>query len=298
MKQTGRATLVFLIGALAVMAAAATAGEGPRPGERLRDCGACPEMTVLPAATFLMGSPDDEHGRDPDEGPMHIVDMRQHRLAMGTYPVTVGQYRAFVLATGHEGTDDWIEPFGTAHRPSDDEPVVRVSWNDAVAYASWLARLTARPYRLPSEIEWEYAARGGATTAFPWGGNPDPGLANSGQPICCHGAVVGPDAWHYTSPVGSFPPNGFGLHDIAGNVHQWTADCWQDDYSGRGTAPREAAVDGDCAYRVVRGASWVRPPSAMRVAARNGLTPATTSPDIGFRISLDLDAPSATAPDR
>jgi formylglycine-generating enzyme required for sulfatase activity len=248
-----------------------------------RDCDDCPLMIRLPAGGFLMGSPDGEADRDTDETPLHRVEFAGD-VAIGAGPVTLREFRAFVVATGHRTEGDWQAAFGATHRQADDEPVVRVGYEDAQAYAAWLAQRTGRPYRLPTEAEWEYGARGGTATRFFWGDAMDPDHANGGQSVCCHGATAGRDRWLYTSPIGSFPPNGFGLFDMAGNVFQWVADCDRDTYPDRPVD--KTADDPACPYRVLRGGSWVRPHRDLRAAARAALRPETRSPEIGFRVAV------------
>jgi formylglycine-generating enzyme required for sulfatase activity len=196
---------------LALVIVAATLPTGPAfakahlaPGQTLRDCAGCGELVVLPAGTFVMGSPDSEPGRDPAEGPPHRVAIRSFALAR--YDVTIAEWRRFVIAT--------------------KRPVA--SWNDAQAYVAWLSKRTGKHYRLPTEAEWEYAARAGTTTVYPWGVKVSHDRANYGADECCSERASGADKWLHTSPVGSFPPNAFGLYDMQGNAWQWVQDCYAD----------------------------------------------------------------------
>lgn len=302
----------FAVAAFAILQAGALA----KPRD-VRDCADCPEMVRLPGGTFLMGSPATEAGRLDDEGPQKRVTVRP--FAVGRYPVTRGQWAAFAAATGRptEGGCAWAGPLG--HRPApeaswrkvsfpqtDDHPVICVTWKDANDYAAWLSQRTGHRYRLLSEAEWEYAARAGTRTAFFWGDVADHGWANYGAKDCCSGLAEGRDQWAETSPVGAFPPNAFGLHDMSGNVMQWVQDCMHDyaDTPADGAAydkPRPltagnlAGTDA-CAYRMLRGGDWGNPPEMIRSAARNyapapGSTLATyRSAGLGFRVARELQS--------
>jgi formylglycine-generating enzyme required for sulfatase activity len=174
-----------------------------------------PEMVVIPAGKFRMG--DTQGNGAKDEQPVHEVHIRG-RIAVSRYEITFDQYDAFAKAAGRDLPDD--EGWGRGRRP-----VVRVSWDDAVAYARWLSQQTGKHYRLPSEAEWEYAARAGTETTYWWGNEIKQGLAN------CIGCGSRWDN-QQTAPVGSFKPNPFGLYDTAGNVSEWVQDCWHDSYQG------------------------------------------------------------------
>lgn len=177
----------------------------------------------------------------------------------------------------------------------DDHPAVCVSWNDAQAYVAWLRKRTGKPYRLPSEAEWEYAARARAATAYPWGDTASRAYANYGAETCCSERADGADRWLYTSPVGSFPPNAFGLYDMVGNAWQWVQDCYAESYA---TAPLDgSAVDpATCQFRVLRGGTWGDPPRLIRPAFRNWAPPPRwpsaweyRSGGVGFRVARSLD---------
>src|SRR5215467_16053884 len=213
--------------------APASAAVAPRA---FRDCSDCPLMIAIPPARFLMGSPPQEAGRNESEGPVHEVVI-EYGFAIGQFDVTVAEFRMFADATGYHTDDqkcDWRAPKsrGVLLHQADNEPVVCVNWNDARAYAGWLGARTGKPYRLPSEVEWEYAARAGSTTSRPWGEALSRNDANFGTDACCGAFASGKDRWLYTSPVGAFPPNRFGLYDVLGNVWQWTEDCGGEDYAG------------------------------------------------------------------
>lgn len=237
-----------------------------RAAEPLKECADCPELAVLPAGGFQMGSPPGETGRYDNEGPRHFV--RVAAFALAKYPVTVAEFAVFVRQTGYAiGDCDW--PDGASWQSPgiaspDRQPVVCVSWNDAQAYVSWLngkAGGHGAPYRLPSEAEWEYAARAGSASARWWGEEIGRGKAN------CNGCGSPWDNLQI-APVGSFGPNPFGLYDMLGNVWQWTEDCWSDTYEGAAADGRPRR-DGDCSHRVLRGGSWSNLPAFIRSAARN-----------------------------
>jgi formylglycine-generating enzyme required for sulfatase activity len=235
-----------------------------------------------------MGSPADERGRQAGESLPRAVSI-DRSFAIAVYDTTRAEFSRFVNATGYRGKKrrcDWKAPTsrGVALNQTPRDPVVCVSWADASAYVAWLAARTGRPYRLPTEAEWEYAARAGSTSARPWGEAANSNHANTGAEICCGPAIAGHDRWLYTSPVGSFPANRFGLFDMIGNVWQWTADCG-DDASDRtaGSAPA-----GVCHTRVVRGGGWFHAAAMARSASRAADVPDLTVADIGFRVALSL----------
>jgi formylglycine-generating enzyme required for sulfatase activity len=245
----------------------------PKPGESFRDCDGCPEMVVIPAGSFMMGSPKDEKGRSDGEGPKHKVTIAR-AFAVGKYEGTFDEWETCVAASA------------CTHKPEDQgwgrgkRPVINVSWNDAQEYIGWLSKKAGKEYRLLSEAEWEYAARARSTTAYPWGNEPGGNHANffdSGS------------EWSgkQTSPAGSFKPNAFGLYDMIGNVLEWTQDCWNGSYKG---APADGRPweSGDCGQRVVRGGPWGFSPDLARSAFRGGLGPGDRSISLGFRLARTL----------
>ncbi|MGE0255737.1 MAG: SUMF1/EgtB/PvdO family nonheme iron enzyme [Alphaproteobacteria bacterium] len=246
----------------------------PTPGMKFRDCNQCPDMVWLPPGEFVMGSPVGEPGRENYEGPQHNVKIG-YPLAVGTHEVTRGQFAAFVAATGHDtGSSCWSgmgrdfdDTAGRGWRSpgyaqDDRHPVTCVQWSDAKAYVSWLTRVTGFTYRLLSEAEWEYAARAGGTMKYPWGNDAGRGNANCND---CGNPADGQG----TMSTGSFSANAFGLHDMVGNVWEWTEDCW-DGLSGYAGAPADgAAVAGRiCAFHVMRGGSWGVNPKGIRISVR------------------------------
>ena len=278
-----------------------------QPGETFRDCPVCPELVVVPAGTFLMGSPSYEAGRDENEGPVHQVTIGKP-LAVGKYEVTVEEYGRFVSTTGYEGEsgcrvwtgEQWEEEKGRGWREpgfqqTGRDPVVCVSWPDAQAYAEWLSRETGKTYRLLSESEWKYVARAGTTTARYWGereGGQCQYANGSDQTAKRHnngwtGAAC--DDEHYrTAPAGTYQANGFDLYDILGNVWEWVEDCWNESYAGAPSAGW-AWERGDCSRRVLRGGSWGDLPRTLRSARRGRSTAGIRLDIVGFRIARNLD---------
>ena len=213
-----------------------------KPKDTFQECTNCPEMMVVPAGSFTMGSPANEPGRYADEGPQHTVTIAR-QFAVGQFELTFDEWDACVADGGCNGYKPNDEGWGRGRRP-----VINVSWDDATAYVAWLAKKTGKPYRLLTEAEYEYATRAGTTTAYPWGDDIGKNNAN------CNGCGSQWDG-KQTAPVGSFAPNQFGLYDMVGNVWEWTEDCYHDSYNGA-PADGSAWTGGDCSRRVVRGGSW------------------------------------------
>ena len=252
--------------------------------DRLRDGSLGPVMVVVPAGEFIMGSPEDEEGRFDNER-QHLVPI-ERPFAMGKYEVTFEEYDYFAEATGRAKPDDG--GWGRGRRP-----VINVTWEDAVAYAEWLSEQTRETYRLPTEAEWEYAARAGTQTARYWGD--DPGLA------CRYANVhdetskqVNPfdrtyhacdDGFAQTAPVGRFQANAFELHDMLGNVWEWTCSTYDENYGG---AEQEYISKNHTDPRVLRGGSWGDNPPWVRVASRYGYTPDFRHFSLGFRLARNL----------
>jgi len=260
-----------------------------KPKDSFKECDKCPEMMVVPAGSFTMGSPNNEKERNADEGPQHLVTIRKP-FAVGKFEVTVDQFAAFVAETSYDYGSEcnvleggrWGVKQGRSWRypgfpQIQSEPAICLNWNDAKAYVDWLARETGKTYRLLSEAEWEYAARAqtepGAYPRYPFG--------NSEKDLCQYanwgdqatqrnipGAAVTAscdDHYAYTSPVGSFAANGFGLYDMEGNAWEWTEDCYHNSYEG---APSDGRpwISGNCGHRVLRGGCWLDAPSSLRSA--------------------------------
>lgn len=252
-----------------------------------RDCADCPLMRVLPPGRFVMGSPDSELGRMPSEGPQHEVKISRS-FAIGVYDVTRAEFAVFARETGYEADAkcDWRSPKvrGQPINQGNNDPVVCISLHDAKAYANWMSAKTGHSYHLPSEAEWEYAARAGSSTPRPWGDRAARDFANYGADQCCAAFAAGPDRLLYTSPVGSFPANGFGLRDMLGNVWQRTEDCGHENYSGAPDDRSAWVTGGDCAKRMIRGGGWFIPLDQLRSAVRAADPSDFRKNDIGFRL--------------
>jgi formylglycine-generating enzyme required for sulfatase activity len=284
---------------------------GLKPKQSFKECENCPEMVVVPAGEFLMGSSKEEISKRlaaANEGPQHKVVLTQ-MIAVGRFEVTRDQYAAFVDATGHLGsgrcfTLEQNTPQERENRSflmpgyaqQGNHPAVCVSWTDAQAYVDWLARVTGKSYRLPSEAEYEYAARARGTARY--GASDDTtelcrfangadqsaraaGLPDDADYMDCT------DGFPYTAPVGSFAQNAFGLNDLIGNVWEWTADCFAEDYRA---APLDAVARGqaDCPARAVRGGDWFSAAALLRPAVRASAKPDSHYDDIGFRVVRTL----------
>ncbi len=283
------------------------------PGAMFQDCADCPQMVVLPPGRFTMGFEGGEEGRP--EGPRREITLSQP-FALARFEITHAQYAAFVAATGHDSgpgcygplqaraagewtwypAATWRDPSGgTGQRPRAEEPVVCVSWRDAQAYVAWLSQRTGRRYRLPTEAEWEYAARAGSTTEFPWGDDADAGcawanvydasardVARRTAPANCHDRHAG------VAPVGAYPANAFALHDLIGNVWEWVQDCYVAPYPGGPLDGSAVEALTACPLRAVRGGSWRSHMYRQRVSWR-GRDPEDRKSDIfGFRVARDL----------
>jgi formylglycine-generating enzyme required for sulfatase activity len=303
--------------ALVVMAAsAAPAADDKTPGRVFKDCATCPEMVVVPPGRFTMGSNvinPMRGGEARPEGPARSVTITR-AFAAGRYETTNGDFRRFVKATGHQLAKDCSTGMDTpemsridfegplfGRRPADNQAVVCVSWNDARMYAAWLTGVTGKRYRLLTEAEWEYAAKAGSTTKFPWGDSEldackyentydldsaaamPPGANVSWEPLACR------DGQGRIAKVGSYPPNAFGLHDMLGNVWEWAQDCSLVLYP---TAPVDGSaieIDANCEKRAVRGGSWYTRQDRHRPTFR-GRDPSTDQAHhFGMRIARDLD---------
>ena len=233
--------------AAAQLAAGGEEASRREPGTVFHDCPQCPEMVVVPAGSFMMGSPASEKYRYDNEGPRHRVRISEP-FAVGKYEVTFAEWDACALDGGCGGYRPDDGGWGRGKRP-----VINVSWKDAQSYAEWLSRKTGEGYRLLSESEWEYAARAGTTGPFHTGGTISTDQANYGG--------------SKTVPVGRYGSNDFGLHDMHGNVWEWVEDCWNGSYAG---APADGSAwkSGACVRRVLRGGSWFGGPGNLRSAYR------------------------------
>ena len=274
-----------------------------------QDCETCPEMVMLPAGDFLMGSPANELGHLDVEGPPRRVVIPK-RIAIGKYEVTVDQMSVFMAETGMSvGTScrviadpsrtvpSWTEPDSSFHRPgfeiTGSHPAVCISWHEAQSYMAWLQRLTGKPYRLPTEAEWEYAARAGTKTRYSFG-NDETALCSYakfadlgsefGWRDGCRSELVA----YGPAPVGSLKPNPWGLFDMHGNVWEWVEDCWT-------PHAEKIPVDGsafsrakNCEIGVIRGGSFSAGSRRVRSAIRTPVRTARHIYNIGFRTALTL----------
>jgi len=259
--------LLYIITFITISSFAQTNHTAYQPGQTFKDCKDCPEMVIIPAGSFMMGSPENEKGRTSKsedgaiEGPQKRVSIRQY--AAGKFDITKEQWALFVRETNRVTTGgcEWADLPGDTLQPwelnpsanwnhigfpqDSSHPVVCISWNDAKDYVDWLSKKTGFIYRLLSKAEWEYAACGGTTTAFPWGDTASHEYANYGMDSGYTALAWGRDQWLGTSPVGSFPPNAFGLYDMNGNIMQWVEGCFSNSYQNLpadGSAHKEETV--------------------------------------------------------
>lgn len=276
--------LCVLIAAIMVQVTSASAQEVAQPSMQeqplkpkdvFKDCANCPEMVVVPAGSFEMGSPTGEPGHFAEEGPQHLVTISRP-FAVGRSEVTFDEWDACVAEGGCNSYKPSDEGWGRGRRP-----VINVSWDDAQAYVKWLSKKTRKSYRLLSGSEYEYAMRAGTQTVYPWGDTVGTNNAN------CHSCGSQWDA-KQTAPVGSFAPNGFGLYDMVGNVREWTEDCYHDTYNGSPTDGSAWIEGGDCYHRVVRGGSFLLAPAFLRSASRYWFTSDYRLRYLGFRVARTL----------
>jgi formylglycine-generating enzyme required for sulfatase activity len=229
--------------------------------EYFKDCPTCPEMVVVPAGSFTMGSPASEPERYDNEAQLRVS--MPAPIAVGRFAATFDEWDACVADTGCNGYKPTDQGWGRGKHP-----VIKVNWDDAKAYTAWLSRKTGKSYRLLSESEREYVARAGTTTPFWWGSSITPKQANyDGTYSYAGGGSMGLYRQR-TVPVDSFEPNPWGLYNVHGNVWEWTEDCWNDSNSGNPGDGR-ARTTGNCSQRVVRGGSWIRYPRDLRSALRS-----------------------------
>jgi formylglycine-generating enzyme required for sulfatase activity len=294
--------IFIVIASLILTASSYQSAQTKKAGQTFKECRNCPEMVVVPPGSFMMGSPADEPDRRENE--------RQHRVtiarayAIGKTEVTWDQWESCVR-------DRWCDGIAVDNslrtNPADGtplanfvdwgrgtRPVIGVSWYDAQTFVGWLNSKTGGDdaYRLPSEAEWEYAARAGTTTPYPWGAKLDHNFGNFGGPgPGLGGKAEGRDTWvDRTAPVASFPANKFGLHDMHGNVFEWVEDCFEADFAN---APMDGSANkqGNCANRVFRDGTFLSNPYMQRSARRGAPYPATQRGRnyLGFRVAKTLD---------
>lgn len=317
-------TLVIVPSLLAasLVAASAFAADAPKPFSTFRDCADCPEMVTLPAGSFVMGSTEEETkkaGLPEEQGarerPAHMVTFKKP-FAIGKYEVTIDEYTAFTKDTGHPATENCITwdtaaskwgPVAAANwqKPGYEQtgrfPVGCLTIADARAYVTWLAKKTGKPYRVPSEAEWEYAARAGTRTMETWGDTQDGICAYANVSdltrMETHTAVEREptrffecrDGHVYAAPVGSFPADPWGLFDMVGNIWEWTEDCFIPHYNG---APTDGSVWYDpkqCDRLIVRSGGWYSRNWFARPAGRSRENPDYLSSTLGVRVVRDLE---------
>jgi formylglycine-generating enzyme required for sulfatase activity len=254
-----------------------------KPTQTFKECDACPEMVVVPAGSFTMGSPTSEKERSSDEGPQRRVTFAR-QFTVGKFAVTFDEWDACVADGGCNAYQPSDSGWGRSRRP-----VINVSWNDAKGYVNWLSRNTGKAYRLLSEAEREYVARAGTTTPFWWHSTISTGQANYDGNHSYNGGSKG-EYRQKTLPVDSFQPNPWGLYQVHGNVWEWVEDCWNGSYSG---APTEGSAwtSGDCSHRVLRGGSWINDPRYLRSALRVRNETNGRYNNFGFRVARTLVAP-------
>jgi len=228
----------------------------------------CPEMVVLPAGEFMMGSPDTDKDANENEKPQHRVVIG-YRFAVARYPMTFEEYDQFCEAVDYEKANDGGWRRGRS-------PVIHVNWNDARTHVAWLRRETGKPYRLLSEAEWEYACRAGTKTRYSCDDIMTQINANFGKKL------------GRTTPVGSYPENPWHLFDMHGNVWEWVEDTWHGYYIGAPDDGSAWTTGGDHDYRAARGGSWSSNPEQLRSADRNGGLPDSRRNYIGFRVARTL----------
>lgn len=316
-----RISLLLILTCLLLGPPVARAAEPASAGKTFRDCPTCPEMVVIPPGVFVMGTadPGPAEAASAAERQATVVRIPQ-AFALGRTEVTRGEFAEFIHDSGYEirppgcrtwdasqarfsdgGRRTWVDP-GVPAAPTDAYPVSCVSWSDAQAYVQWLSRKTHEDYRLPSEAEWEYAARGGSATLRYWGDAPQDGCdyANTYDVTSRDAYRLGwpnagcADGYADVAPVGQFRPNAYGLYDMIGNVWEWTQDCATDSYVGRPTDGSAWTWLGGCDRHVMRGGGWLSPPSRSRSAYRGEAPTSERADFLGFRVARELGKPTRT----
>lgn len=298
---------LMIVAFVVVFVAGASPSAAQTPPRTFSDCADCPEMVVVPAGSFTMGSPATEAGRYPVEGPQRQITLARP-FAVGRFEITRAQYAAFSSASGRAARGNcspiglgltrgsWKDP---GFRQDGDHPVVCVSWEDAQAYVAWLNSQTSGGYRLLTEAEWEYAARAGSTSRYPWGSRANLGCTYmNGADVTFREwepdrtiVTCNDDALH-TAAVGSYRPNAFGISDMIGNVMELTSDCYEIGIRLLDQVPADgrARTSADCGQYVIRGGSWGDGPRVLRSAFRDVVFtgPTETFASVGFRVAKTL----------
>lgn len=282
-----------------------------KPGTIIKDCADCPELVVVPAGSFKMGSPSNEAGRGDNENSQHAVTISTS-FAAGRYEVTLAEFQKFIQASGYQATNYcWVDPDGDGtwynqpwfnwanpgfpgYTQGATDPAVCVTWRDAKAYAAWLSHVTGKTYRLLTEAEWEYATRAGTQTPYPWGADSSAACANANVTdrrilllIPSWSGAPCDDGYAFTAPVGRYPANKFGLFDTIGNVMEWVEDCYRGNYFD--TPIDGSAVSGNCDSRVLRGGGWNVMTSDLRSADRSYFSPDGATISFGFRVARNIN---------
>ncbi len=309
--------LLLSICASGVVVAAEDAPVASASAKIIRDCPTCPEMVVVPAGKFVMGTPGGSEEVEESTGESFQLPVNiEKAFALGKTEITTAQYADFVREAAYKPdpgcrlwNDRWLNDpksdwrgDGLRKAPKPNFPVTCVSWVDAKAYAAWLSKKTGKTYRLPSESEWEYAVRGGTTSPRYFGFNSFEGVSIS--LACDNGNVYDvtaqsayPFPYPYArckdnfadlAPVGSFKANPFGLHDMIGNVAEWVEDCYTASYWGRPPNQKAWVWQGGCETRGLRGGAWTSRPSEARSAQRQNAAASTRTTYIGFRVARDV----------
>ncbi len=268
----------------------AFAADPTTPGKVFKDCKDCPELVVIPAGSFTMGTPDDEVGRQPDEGPLHKVTF-EHPFAVTRFHITAQEWQVYakesgaVLPTGDNRPGRLCTNGKPSYPQGPRQPAVCMSWDDVQGYVAWIAKKTGKPYRMLTEAEREYTGRAGSTGPFPFDFD-EPGQYQINK----HANTYGPrDGYTYTAPVGSFPPNAFGMYDMHGNVYEWLQDCVHDSYNGAPTDGSAWLTGGNCDFRQIRGNDWTEPPIFSRSGNRNERGHDVFGDWLGFRVARNLN---------
>jgi len=312
---------MVLLAAIALIAAPAMAEEDAavtaKPAKIIRDCPTCPEIVVVPPGKFMMGTAGGAEELDEASGESpQIAITIEKAFGLGKTEISTAQYAEFIRESGYKPdlgcrlwNDRWVvdskgdwRGAGQLRAPKPDSPAVCVSWSDAKSYAAWLSKKTGKMYRLPSESEWEYAARGGTTAPRYFGVNSFEGVSIS--LACDHGNVYDVTAQAvYPFPVpyarckdnaadlaavGSYKANAFGLHDMIGNVWEWVEDCYTASYWGRPQNEKAWTWQGGCETRGLRGGSWTSRPSDARSARRQQAAMTARTTYVGFRVARDV----------
>ena len=283
-----RDTRPFMVSKAQPYVLSGAAEQALKPGAIFRECAAdpgqdlCPQMVAVPAGSFLMGSPAGEHDRLANEGPQHKVTIAK-TFAVSKFEITFAEWGTCVT---YGDCESQLSDAGWGRGP---QPAIYVTFDQAQQYVAWLSRMTGKPYRLLTEAEYEYAARAGSQTAYPWGNE----IGQDHED--CRGCGSRWDG-EEPAPVGSFPANAFGLFDMVGNVWEWVDDCYHSSYelvtpNDRRDAPADGSswAEGNCDFRVVRGGSWAVDPGKLRSASRDRTVKGGGNFNLGFRVARTLD---------